>query len=86
MTEITDEYWQLFEHTFNIRRDEVVSVRNIFKHKCKLFVHKDDVDVWNYKCEDWNGRTNVGFKYYEIAFKSNGNHKWVLRNVSPENA
>jgi hypothetical protein len=81
MTEITDEYWSLFEQTFNIDRSDVVNVRNHFRHECKLFVHKDDLDAWNYKREDWNARTDVVVNYYEIMFfRTNGNHKWILHN------
>jgi hypothetical protein len=80
MTEISDEQWILFEQTFNVAKTDVVNVRNHFRHKCQLFVHKDDLNAWNYKCEDWNGRTDVGFNYYEIMFKRDGNDKWILRN------
>lgn len=79
MTEITDEHWALFEQTFGLSRTDVVGVRNIFRHRCKLFVHKNDLDKWNYKYEDWNERTDVRFNVYEIMFKSNGNHKWLMR-------
>lgn len=81
MTEITSEYWTLFEQTFNIARTDVVNVKNIYKHRCKLFVHKDDLDAWNYKREDWKGRKDVGFNYYEIMFKHDGNHRWILKKA-----
>ncbi len=81
MTQITDEYWNLFEQTFNIPRTDVVNVRNIYKHKCGLYVHKDDLDKWNYKYENWNGRTDVEFQYYEIRFMLDGEHRWIVRKV-----
>jgi hypothetical protein len=81
MTDITDEYWALFEQKFNIARTDVVNVKNIYRHRCSLFVHKDDLDAWNYKYEDWNGRTDVRFNFYEIMFKMNDNHVWILHSV-----
>lgn len=57
--EIADLTWNSFEETYNIPRTEIVEVSNIFRHICRLFVHMDDLELWD------TNRMNV--TYYHIT-------------------
>jgi hypothetical protein len=67
--EITDLDWNLFEEKYNIPRTETVEVTNIFRHICRLFVLKTDLDLWNTKWANWEKFINVEINYYHIADK-----------------
>ena len=77
--EIDDLDWNSFEEKYNILRTEMVEVPNTFRHICRLFVSKYDLDAWNvlkYDLDSWNKRrdnfTNVEINYYHI----NEQKKW----------
>ena len=62
--EITDLDWNLFEEKYNISKREIVEVPNIFRHICRLFVRKTDLNLWNAKREE-----NVKINFYHITDK-----------------
>jgi hypothetical protein len=67
--ELTDLDWNLFEGKFNILRTDVVEVPNIFRHICRLFVLKIDLNLWNEKKANKEKCMNVEINYYEITDK-----------------
>ncbi len=65
--EITDLDWNLFEEKYNIQKTDVVEVTNIFRHICRLFVLKNDLNLWNEKRNNWENFKNVNVNYYHIT-------------------
>ncbi len=64
---IDETDWKLFEDTYSMPRTDVVEVRNIFKHRCKIFVQKEDVGIWNYMINNMKKFRDIGciqFPYY----------------------
>jgi hypothetical protein len=47
---VTDSDWDLFEEHFNILRNDMVEVPNRYRHVCKLYVKKEQIDL--YKIQD----------------------------------
>ena len=64
--EITNMDWIEFEKKFNISRTDVIEIKNIFRHVCKLFILKTDETLWN--CN----QRNQEIMLYELV----PNHKW----------
>lgn len=67
--------WNLFEETFNISRSNVVEVNNVFRYICRLYVHKNDVQLWNNR-DYLDNKTELiyyelmhGNKWYRNAYK-----------------
>lgn len=77
--EITDLDWNFFEETYNIPRTEIVEVTNIFRHICRLFVLKTDLNLWNTKRTNWENFRNVEINYYHITDRKIWSNK-ILKN------
>ena len=45
MTEISYMDWYSFEYIFNISRDDIVEVKNIYPTKCKVYLLIEDVKM-----------------------------------------
>ena len=43
----TDADWDLFETKYNIQRNDMAEVPNVYRSINKLFVKKDDLDLYN---------------------------------------
>lgn len=69
--EVTDLDWESFENEFGLIRTDVSEVKNIFRHICKLYVHNDDVQLWNIACIN-SSTNNSTITYYHITDKK----KW----------
>lgn len=67
--EITDLDWNLFEEKYNISKTEMVEVTNIFRHMCRLFVLKTDLNLWNTIRENGKFFINGKINYYHITNK-----------------
>lgn len=71
--EATNLDWELFEDKFNILRSNVVEVKNIFRHMCRLYVIADHLQLWNDIQSNPENKTEI--TYYELT---NGN-KWYKK-------
>ncbi len=67
--EITDLDWNLFEEKYNIQKTEIIEVDNVFRHMCRLFVLKSDLNLWNEKptCNKLDNLKNVKVNFYRIT-------------------
>lgn len=72
--EIADLDWNLFEEKYNILRTEMVEVTNIFRHICRLFVLKNDLNLWNTKRTNPENFINVEINYYHITDRKIWSH------------
>ena len=45
--EVSDLDWELFEKKFNITKTEVIEIKNIFRHICRLYVLKNYLQILN---------------------------------------
>ena len=73
--DISDLDWNLFEEQFQISKDDVIEVKNIFRHVCRLFVNKSDLELWN---EKYSNFENVKVNIYEIYKDKYNNKKWLM--------
>ncbi len=62
---ITDLDWVDFEKRFSINRADVVEIKNMYRHPCKLFVRKEHLDEW---------KNNLNIDIFEITTT----HKWHI--------
>lgn len=77
----TDLDWELFENQFNIPRSNVVEVNNIYRHICKLYVMKDDLELWNDIRSNKENKTEITF--YRLMHEN----KWsknTYKNDTPD--
>lgn len=74
---IEEKDWATFEEEYSILRTEVVEVKNVFRHICRLFVLKSDLSLWNEKICEGNFE-KIKVNYYEIKKRSaNSSNLWV---------
>lgn len=39
--------WRAFEDKYNISMNDVIEIPNYFRHVCRLYIHKKDLERWN---------------------------------------
>lgn len=74
--EVTELDWNLFETKFNILRSDVIEVNNIYRHICRLFVNKNDLQLWNDIQSNRDNKTEI--TYYKLE---QGN-KWYMNTYN----
>lgn len=80
----TEEDWKIFESKFNVSKEDVVQVKNIFRHHCKLYIFKSDVIYWDQKyvnndLEKISKEINV--YHYSLNLKNNINNCWCVLKI-----
>lgn len=70
----TKKDWEAFEHIFNLSREDVVQVKNIFRHPCKLYVLKTDAVNWDWEQNINDDKINVYF--YHLGLDAKNNKFW----------
>jgi hypothetical protein len=79
--EVNEFDWDDFEQQFEgTKRTDVSEVMNIYRHPCKLFVHNNDLNLWNSKIKSNNTDNMIcNINVYEITHKK----KWVKLRQLP---
>lgn len=77
---ISDLEWTTFTEKYGLSKYDVVKVPNIFRHPCEIFVHKNDVTLWNEK------KTNTWVYYYHFCLNNSNiqtysNERWSKSTI-----
>jgi hypothetical protein len=65
--------WNLFENIFNISRDDIVEVKNIYLMKCKVYLLVEDVKKL------FNNELDVNMWYMHYVYKDK---KWIGSKIN----
>ncbi len=72
MNEISEDNWKSFEEIFeNISKKDVIEINNIYKHVCRLFIDKKNLEILYKKRENREKYIDEQVFVYELKYNFN---------------